>query len=182
MGFKSTNENLTGIALIGAGSNNYARFLVANNGGDVYITTNGKFFVSNGNNSGRAEIVASAFTQSSSRRVKTNITDMTEEEARKVLMLSPVSFDYISDEMPDGCYGLIAEDTKAIIPSCVSGDVDCEDSDQEAIAGIGIDYAKLVPYLIKIVQIQEKRLSELEAGIAFSADPVQSFGRKALTR
>lgn len=163
--FKSASSSvaLTGIALIGASTDNmYGRLLVANNGGDMYITTNGKFFISNGNNSGRAEIVASAFTQASSRRVKTNITDMSEEEARKILNLTPVSFDYISDDMPDDCYGLIAEDTKTIIPSCVSGDVACPDDDQDAIDGIGIDYSKLVPHLIKMIQLQEKRITALE--------------------
>lgn len=166
MAFKSMNaSNLTGIALEGAQSNNYGRLLIANNGGDMYLTTNGKFFISNGNNSARAEIVASLFTQSSSRRSKTNIKDMTEEEAKKILMLSPVSFDYINDDMPNGCYGLIAEDTKPIIPSCVSGDVECSDDDQEAINGIGIDYSKLVPHLIKMIQLQEKRIANLEKRI-----------------
>ena len=162
---KAISGGLTGIALYGGGSNMYGRWMVADNGGDMYLATNGKLFVSNGNNSARAEIVASAFTQSSSRRTKTNIENMTEEEARKILMLSPVSFDYINENMPNGCYGLIAEDTKTIIPSCVSGDVDCPDDDQDAIDGIGIDYSKLVPHLIKMIQLQEKRISELERSI-----------------
>ena len=143
----------------------YDRIMCAADGCDLYLCTNGRCFVSNGANTGRAEIIAAAFTQSSSRRVKTNIVNMTDEEARKVLMLNPVSFDYISDEMPNECYGLIAEDAKEIIPSCVSGNTDCTDDDQDAIAGIGIDYSKLVPHLIKMIQLQEKRISELERSI-----------------
>lgn len=60
--------------------------------------------------------------------------------------------------MPDGCFGCIAEDMAKIIPSCVNGDVDCADDDAAAIQGIGIDYSKLVPHLIKMVQIQQAQI------------------------
>lgn len=138
--FKSMSSQLTGIALVGAGSNMYGRLLVQNDGGDMYLATNGAFYVSNGNNSARAPIYASAFTQSSSRRVKKNIEDMTDEEAKKLLHVEVKSYDYINPDMPDGCFGCIAEDMAKIIPSCVNGDVDCADDDAAAIQGIGIDY------------------------------------------
>lgn len=156
--FKSMSSQLTGIALVGAGSNMYGRLLVQNDGGDMYLATNGAFYVSNGNNSARAPIYASAFTQSSSRRVKKNIEDMTEIEAKKILHVEVKSYDYINPDMPDGCFGCIAEDMAKIIPSCVNGDVDCADDDAAAIQGIGIDYSKLVPHLIKMVQIQQAQI------------------------
>lgn len=156
--FKSMSSQLTGIALVGAGSNMYGRLLVQNDGGDMYLTTNGAFYVSNGNNSARAPIYASAFTQSSSRRVKKNIEDMTDEEAKKLLHVEVKSYDYINPDMPDGCFGCIAEDMAKLIPSCVNGDVDCADDDAAAIQGIGIDYSKLVPHLIKMVQIQQAQI------------------------
>ena len=156
--FKSMSSQLTGIALVGAGSNMYGRLLVQNDGGDMYLATNGAFYVSNGNNSARAPSYASAFTQSSSRRVKKNIEDMTDEEAKKLLHVEVKSYDYINPDMPDGCFGCIAEDMAKIIPSCVNGDVDCADDDAAAIQGIGIDYSKLVPHLIKMVQIQQAQI------------------------
>lgn len=156
--FKSMSSQLTGIALVGAGSNMYGRLLVQNDGGDMYLATNGAFYVSNGNNSARAPIYASAFTQSSSRRVKKNIENMTDEEAKKLLHVEVKSYDYINPDMPDGCFGCIAEDMAKIIPSCVNGDVDCADDDAAAIQGIGIDYSKLVPHLIKMVQIQQAQI------------------------
>lgn len=156
--FKSMSSQLTGIALVGAGSNMYCRLLVQNDGGDTYLATNGAFYISNGNNSARAPIYASAFTQSSSRRVKKNIEDMTEIEAKKLLDVEVKSYDYINPDMPDGCFGCIAEDMAKIIPSCVNGDVDCADDDAAAIQGIGIDYSKLVPHLIKMVQIQQEQI------------------------
>ena len=103
--FKSMSSQLTGIALVGAGSNIYGRLLVQNDGGDMYLATNGAFYVSNGNNSARAPIYASAFTQSSSRRVKKNIENMTDEEAKKLLHVEVKSYDYINPDMPDGCFG-----------------------------------------------------------------------------
>lgn len=156
--FKSMSSQLTGIALVGAGSNIYGRLLVQNDGSDMYLATNGAFYVSNGNNSARAPIYASAFTQSSSRRVKKNIENMTDEEAKKLLHVEVKSYDYINPDMPDGCFGCIAEDMAKIIPSCVNGDVDCADDDAAAIQGIGIDYSKLVPHLIKMVQIQQAQI------------------------
>ena len=156
--FKSMSSQLTGIALVGAGSNMYGRLLVQNDGGDMYLATNGAFYVSNGNNSARAPIYASAFTQSSSRRVKKNIEDMTDEEAKKLLHVEVKSYDYINPDMPDGCFGCIAEDMAKIFPYCVNGDVDCADDDAAAIQGIGIDYSKLVPHLIKMVQIQQAQI------------------------
>lgn len=163
--FKSMSSQLTGIALVGAGSNMYGRLLVQNDGGDMYLATNGAFYVSNGNNSARAPIYASAFTQSSSRRVKKNIEDMTEIEAKKILDVEVKSYDYINPDMPDGCFGCIAEDMAKIIPSCVNGDVDCADDDAAAIQGIGIDYSKLVPHLIKMVQIQQAQINKLASQI-----------------
>ena len=42
---------------------------------------------------------------------------MTEEEAKKLLLLNPVTYDYINKDNGTDCKGLIAEDTVKIIPS-----------------------------------------------------------------
>ena len=105
-----------------------------------------------------APLYAASFNQNSSRRVKKNIEDMTETEAKKLLDVEVKSYDYINPDMPDGCFGCIAEDMVKIIPSCVNGDVDCADDDVASIQGIGIDYSKLVPHLIKMVQIQQAQI------------------------
>lgn len=160
--FKSMSSQLTGIALVGAGSNMYGRLLVQNDGGDMYLATNGAFYVSNGNNSARAVIHASAFAQDSSRRVKENIVDVSDEDAMKLLDLTPVNFDYIGDNAAKNCVGLIAEDVAPLLPKCVVGDVNCEDDDENAIKAIGIDYSKFTPYLIKLVQMQQTQIEELK--------------------
>ncbi len=105
-------------------------------------------------------IKASAFTVSSSRRLKDNIQDMTEDEANKIYALNVVTFDYKNGESNQR--GLIAEDTYRIIPSMVQGDIFASDEDEDAIMGIGIDYSKAVPYLIKLVQMLKQELEEMK--------------------
>lgn len=111
-------------------------------------------------------IYASGFGQQSSRRVKEHIETMTEEEARKILLLNPVTYDYKKSVDGKNCRGLIAEDVAPIIPSCVIGNVNCADDDEMSINSIGIDYAKLVPYLIKMVQIQQEEIQDLKSKIS----------------
>lgn len=129
---------------------------------DTYLITAGSCYVSNNTNSARAPIHASNFVQSSSRRIKENIEEMTKEEARKILLLNPVTYDYKNKENGTGCRGLLAEDVAPIIPSCVIGDVNCADDDEKSIEAIGIDYSKLVPYLVKMVQMQQDEINELK--------------------
>ena len=45
----------------------------------------------------------------------------------------------------------------------VQGDVYADDDDYEAIMGIGIDYSKAVPYLIKAIQTMRKELDKIKA-------------------
>lgn len=139
--------------------------IISGNGNDLFLAVNGQVYVSNGSNDARNAIHASAFIQSSSRRLKENIEDMTEEEAKKILLLEPVTYDYINEQEGTNCRGLIAEDTAAVIPSCVVGDVNCADDDEAALQGIGIDYSKLVPYLIKMIQMQQKDIETLKKSL-----------------
>lgn len=111
-------------------------------------------------------IYASGFGQQSSRRVKENIKEMSEEEAVKILQLTPVTYDYKNSGNGKNCKGLIAEDVAPIIPSCVMGNVNCADDDEMSINSIGIDYSKLVPYLIKMVQIQQDEIQDLKSKIS----------------
>ena len=138
------------------------RLILEATGGGIFLPTSNAVYVSNASNTARAPIYASDFVKSSSRRLKENIEDMTEEEAKKLLLLNPVTYDYINKDNGTDCKGLIAEDTVKIIPSCVVGNVDCADDDESALQGIGIDYSNLVPYLIKMVQIQQGEIDVLK--------------------
>lgn len=154
----------TALAFFNQNTDWYNR-IISGNGNDLFLAVNGQVYVSNGSNDARNAIHASAFIQSSSRRLKENIEDMSEEEAKKILLLEPVTYDYKNKANGTKCRGLIAEDTAAVIPSCVVGDVNCADDDKAALQGIGIDYSKLVPYLIKMIQMQQKDLETLKKSL-----------------
>lgn len=100
-----------------------------------------------------------AITTSSSRRYKENIQPITEDEAKKILDVNIVSFDYIDkesygDRTADGRYGVIAEELNEIIPSAVLYDSDWQPD--------AVDYSALVPHLIKMVQMQQKEIEFLK--------------------
>ncbi len=112
-------------------------------------------------------VYGASFTNPSSRLVKENIADMTDDEAMKILQLTPVDFDYIEAYGGEkNQHGLIAEDTIDIIPSCVTVPDGYSEDAFDIDNGIrnevlAIDYSKLVPYLIKMVQIQQKQIDKL---------------------
>ena len=98
-----------------------------------------------------------SLTQTSSRKVKKNIEDMTSEEARKLLELEPVSFDYKEEAQGTDRRGFIAEDVAKVIPNVVTPET------EEAPASL--DYVQLIPYLVKVVQDQQKDIEELKKKI-----------------
>lgn len=113
-------------------------------------------------------VYGASFTNPSSRLVKENIIDMSEEEAKKILLLNPVDFDYIKEFGGEKKQrGLIAEDVLNIIPSCVTVPEGYSELDFAPEKGImnkvlAIDYSKLIPYLIKIVQMQQEEIEALK--------------------
>lgn len=116
---------------------------------------------------GGIPIYANGFSNISSRLTKTNILLMNETEAEKLLDLNVVTFDYIEEFGGEkNQRGLIAEDVLNIIPSCVTVPDDYDETafnPEKGLANelLGIDYSKLVPYLVKMVQIQQKQIDKL---------------------
>lgn len=96
---------------------------------------------------------ATSYANISSKRYKENISNMTEEEANKLLELTPVNFDYIGENNPKNQMGLIAEEVAEVMDYPVIREHDVIE---------GLDYSKFVPALIKLVQMQEKKIEELE--------------------
>ena len=117
-----------------------------------------------------APIYASAFTNNSSRRVKKNITTLTDDEARKLLDINVVTYDYIAEVGGAKAQrGVIAEEVYNIIPSVVDMpkgyDENTELDFSKPVSIPGVDYSKFVPYLIKMIQIQQKEIDELKKAI-----------------
>ena len=102
---------------------------------------------------------AASWNKASSIHVKKNIEDITMDEAKKILELRPVSFDYINGD--DNQRGLIAEEVYKICPEMVDIPEGYEGYDENEPWKVpSIDYSKFVPYLIKMVQYLYDKVKE----------------------
>ena len=158
----TTNQiisNSTGIQ-IAAQSNSY----------NVYLRGKATY-VMDWNNANFVPIYASAFSVQSSKQSKTNIIDMTEKEAKKLLDINIVTFDYKYMNAKEQ-RGVIAEDVYKIIPSVVTMPDNYDENVNYKIDNNNpieilqqlpsVDYSKFIPYLIKMIQIQQKEIDELK--------------------
>lgn len=175
--------------LRGAGTNSHPYRIYAQDGifGDkhaIVLNTGDKdrgvfargqgFYVQDTSGDKYVEAKAKKWNTDSSRLVKENINDITDEEANKLLELRPVSFNYkkeFTDTPEENNFGLIAEEVLEVIPEAVSVPEGYRESDFDISKGIknktlSIDYSKLVPHLIKMTQLQQKKIDELEARLA----------------
>ena len=99
------------------------------------------------------QITCVSLVQTSSKRYKENIEELTEDEAKKLLLLVPVKYDFKNSPVKDKC-GFIAEEVEEIIPGVVT-----KNNNNEAE---GISYTEIIPYLTKMIQIQQKQINELQ--------------------
>lgn len=132
------------------------------------LSATSQIFTYNVDNTGYIPIVASGFVTGSSRLIKKNIENITDEEALKILDVRVVTYDELEGfGNKTDCRGVIAEEIQDVIPSCVTVPEGYDESEFDASKGVaenkilGVDYAKLVPYLIKTVQIHQKEINEL---------------------
>ena len=124
---------------------------------------------------------ASGFVNQSSRLVKENVEPITEERAKKLLNLNVVTFDYIKEVGgAKNKAGLIAEDTLGILPDIVAVPINYNEEktkekikNNEAAGVMSIDYSKLTPYLVKMVQIQQRQIEELKAEVEKLKDVIE---------
>lgn len=147
------------------------RFSAAGDQHKVYLM-GGNTQVTNCGANSNMPIYALAFNATSSRLAKERIEEMPEDEAKKLLDLRVVEFDYKENfGGQKGQRGLIAEETEAIIPYLVTVPENYNETNFKEEKGIqnsllGIDYSKAVPYLIKIVQIQQNEIDLLKTKMA----------------
>lgn len=99
-------------------------------------------------------ITCVSLTQTSSRKLKENIKPMPIDEARKILLLNAVSFDFKDKAKGTDKRGFIAEDVAEIIPQLVTPETDTEPA--------RLDYVQMIPYLVETIKNQERRIQELE--------------------
>lgn len=91
--------------------------------------------------------------QTSSRKVKKNIVEMALTEARKILKLVAVKFDFKDEAKGKDKSGFIAEDVAEVLPNLVSENKD------------GIDYIGMIAYLQAVIKDHEERIEALEKQI-----------------
>ena len=127
------------------------------NNTDDYVTlTSGDHYLN---------LQANAYTTFASRSIEDNIVTMTDAEAKKLLQLRPVTFDYEYWEQ-DGQFGLIGEEVESVLPGLVNIPEDYDESEFVFVEGEipivpNIDYAKFVPHLIKLAQVQDAEISAI---------------------
>lgn len=128
-------------------------------GGNIHAV--GTFYANLPNSSGGETVYWGTSTQrfvyhGSSRKYKKDITSVTEKEAQKILKLNPVTFVYKDDEEEALQYGLIAEEVYNLYPKMIGmkkGEID------------SMHYEQLWAPLIKIVQMQDTRIKQLEESL-----------------
>lgn len=106
------------------------------------------------------------FQTSSSRKLKENIALISDYEAiDKIMEMEPVTFDY---KWGDSSCGFIAEDMLSVLPEAVNVP-DGYDEETFEYTGIesaaeapSIDYTKIIPYLVKVVQSQQEEIEKLK--------------------
>ena len=95
---------------------------------------------------------ATSLTETSALRFKENIQE--DIDSSIIDKLRPVSYDWKENNKKD--YGFIAEEVDELNPLLTTKNEDGE--------MLGIKYTKLIPFLVKKIQEQEKRIIELENG------------------
>ena len=160
------NDN-TQVVSIFANSNGGGAVVIKNSNGntcaEMYCGNNNagyqKIYDSSGTNTiflaGQSgNITCVSLTQTSSRKVKENIKPMDIDEARKILGLQAVSFDFKDKAQGTDKRGFIAEDVAEVIPELVTP----ETEDTPA----SLDYIEMIPYLQAVIKEQDKRIKALE--------------------
>lgn len=123
-----------------------------------HVTSGGHLvFASNG--------ITVAYLASSSKRYKDHVSDMSDEEALKILDIPVIKFKYkdgylfptdflVDKEIP----GFYAEDVEEVNP------ILCQYNEDGSVEDW--NYRTMIPYMLKTMQIQQKRIDDLEARIA----------------
>ena len=104
---------------------------------------------------------------------------MTGERAKAILNVDVVTFDYKDGGVgknPLDRSGVNAEDVLEAAPEVVSyADVNDEEIPDS------VDYSKFVPYLIKMIQIQQDEIDQLKAQNAILSDRLEAIEKRGMT-
>lgn len=102
----------------------------------------------------------------SDRRAKTNIRPITDEMAQRLLKCEPVLYNELNDESQTDQIGMISQDIldnglKELVAS-VSDEYMEESEHGPAGVRFTLEFSRLCPLLLKLIQSQQKRIDDLE--------------------
>lgn len=144
------NANGDSVCELYSTSSDYGVLRIFNSSGTDNIIESGK----------TGNIRCVSLTQTSSRKVKENIKPI--EDAKKILKLDAVSFDYKDKALGTDKRGFIAEDVQKILPNLVTPETEEETA--------SLDYIGMIPYLQAVLKEQEQRIKELEEKLKTKGD------------
>lgn len=138
------------------------------------MTKNGSSNIYMNGETGNIQCVS--LTQTSSKKYKKKIKTLKDEEAKKILELRPVTYDFKDESMGTNMRGFIAEEVDEVIPELVKHtkdypnpimivDEDGNEVVQEQNDEVSLDYTAMIPYLTKMIQLQQKQLDAQQAEI-----------------
>lgn len=147
------------------------KFVMGTAGAQIYDDVQGNVFILSGASAkpvyfrnianpttGYIELIASKFTQASSKRFKKNIRNISKDSANKILDITPIIFDYKNKEQGKDSVGVIAEDIEKIYPNLVTK-IQYENGKEQAES---VNYIGFIPYIIKKIQMQEEEIKNLK--------------------
>lgn len=157
------------------------QFVACNSSGSdlawLYVNSGGRLWLANSSRQATVTaygdtgiVTCVSVTQTSSRKVKENIKPMDINEARKILGLQAVSFDFKDKEQGTDKRGFIAEDVAEIIPQLVTPETETEPAK--------LDYIQMIPYLLETIKNQERRIQELELEMLKDKNKIEELSKK----
>lgn len=125
--------------------------------GDLYVGSNGQGTLQAGN------VRYTSLTNYSSLKIKENISPISEQDALSILYLNPVYFNYKEGYgTKEKTVGVIAEEVEKYTKYIVT---ESEDPINHDLNLKCVSYDKFIPYLIKLVQIQQREINNLKQQI-----------------
>ena len=154
--FKAVSDNDGGLLQLRNTDNDLAvQIAITSEGGGVWFLNDSQGSKEIEAIGETGEIYCVLLHQSSSRKIKKNIKPIA--DARKVLELEAVSFDFINEKLGTDKRGFIAEDVQKVLPNLVTPEKDGMPA--------SLDYVGIIPYLQAIIKEQETRIAKLESEI-----------------
>ena len=166
LGVQSNSSSTTGFMSVRT-KNAYISGVTTSNG-DVGLSISNTDSSKIHMNGASGNINCISLTQTSSKKYKKNIVSLTDDEAKKILELRPVTYDFKDEDCGKNMRGFIAEEVDEVIPELVKHtnvykNVKCDkDSDDNKEDEVSLDYTMIIPYLTKMIQLQQKQIDELK--------------------